>query len=120
MQIIWQNDLVFIEVESSKNPWLKIFTHREVKEFSACTTKEKSAIWHSLDIIEKTMLDYYQCDKVNIASFGNVLPRVHFHITARFKNDDYFPNPMWGEKLRNSDLKLQDFDNFIQLLKKQF
>lgn len=115
---IWQNDLVIIEIEDSQNPWLKIFLKRTVKEFSNCTLEEKNIIWQCLDIIEKNMLDYYKCDKINIASFGNILPQVHFHITARFKEDEFFPNPMWGEKLRQTKLNLPNFDKFVQKLKK--
>jgi diadenosine tetraphosphate (Ap4A) HIT family hydrolase len=110
---IWQNDLIYLEVENSPNPWLKIFTHRKVKEFSSCTNQEKTQIWQTLDTIEKSMLDYYNPAKINIASFGNMLPQVHFHITARFKEDAYFPNPMWGEKLREANLGLPSFEVFL-------
>lgn len=114
--MIWQNELVTLEQEQSQVPWLKIFVKRKVKEFSACTTAEKQCIWHLLDVIEKTMLEYYQCDKVNIASFGNMVPQVHWHIMARFENDNYFPNPMWGEKMRETELNLPSFEEFIAVL----
>jgi hypothetical protein len=31
---------------------------------------------------------------------------------ARFEEDSYFPNPMWGEKLRESNLDLADEEEF--------
>jgi diadenosine tetraphosphate (Ap4A) HIT family hydrolase len=46
------------------------------------------------------MLSYFNADKINIASFGNLLPQVHWHIMARFETDSYFPEPMWGQKQR--------------------
>jgi diadenosine tetraphosphate (Ap4A) HIT family hydrolase len=63
------------------------------------------------------MLEYYKPTKINIASFGNYLPRVHFHVMARFKEDSFFPEPMWGIKQRESNLKLPPFDEFITKLK---
>ena len=54
-----------------------------------------------------------------MASFANILPRVHIHIIARFKNDDYFPNPLWGEKLRESNLNLPDFKKFYKNISKK-
>jgi hypothetical protein len=33
---------------------------------------------------------------------------------ARFKNDSFFPEPMWGIKQRESNLDLPNFDNFYQ------
>ena len=50
--------------------------------------------------------------RCNMASFANMLPRVHIHVMARFENDSYFPNPMWGEKLRDADLNLADEEKF--------
>ena len=67
----------------------------------------------SLDIIEKEMISYYNPAKINIASFGNYLPHLHFHIMARFEDDSYFPEPMWGKKMRESECHLGDFDTFL-------
>ncbi len=107
--IIYQNDLVKIEIEKHEIPWLKIFTQKDIKEFSSCDTQTKNEIWRCLDIIEKEMIAYFQADKINIASFGNYCPHVHFHIQARFKEDSYFPEPTWGVKQRDAKLELNDF-----------
>ena len=120
MSIIYKNDLIKIEIESSEIPWLKIFTNESIKEFSHCNDETKKEIWKYLDIIEKEMLNYFKPDKINIASFGNYVPHVHFHIMARFKEDSYFPEPMWGKKQRESNLNLPSFENFYEILKKKF
>jgi diadenosine tetraphosphate (Ap4A) HIT family hydrolase len=114
--IIYQNDLVKIEIEEHENPWLKIFTQKEIKEFSSCNNETKNEIWRCLDICEKEMLSYFEPDKINIASFGNYVPHVHFHIQARFKEDSYFPEPTWGQKQRDGKLHLKDFNKFVELV----
>ncbi len=114
---IFQNDLIYIKAQKSEIPWLVVFTSAPYKEFSECKKEVKQEIWRVLDIIEKHMLSYYEPKKINIASFGNYLPHVHFHIMARFEKDSYFPEPMWGEKQRESDLKLKSFDEFVAKLK---
>lgn len=113
---IYENDLIKIEIEQHEIPWLKVVTQKDVKEFSSCDTKTKNEIWRCLDIIEKEMLSYFQADKINIASFGNYVPHVHFHIQARFKNDSYFPEPTWGTKQRNANLNLPDKEKFYENL----
>jgi diadenosine tetraphosphate (Ap4A) HIT family hydrolase len=40
--------------------------------------------------------------KVNLASLGNVVPHLHWHVIPRFTDDPHFPNPVWGAKLRNA------------------
>ena len=114
--IIYENDLIKIEIEQHEIPWLKVVTQKNIKEFSSCDTDTKNEIWRCLDIIEKEMLSYFQADKINIASFGNYVPHVHFHIQARFKNDSYFPEPTWGTKQRVADLHLADLQKFYENL----
>jgi len=115
--MIYKNSLIFIEIEKSEIPWLKIFTQEPYREFSDCPNDVKKEIWRVLDIIEKQMLSYYNPTKINIASFGNFLPHVHFHIMARFEEDSYFPEPMWGEKQRESTLEFKSLDEFLEELK---
>lgn len=105
-----------VEIEPNEIPWVKVFTRRKVKEFSQCTTEEKVEIFRIIDITEKSMLDYFNPDKINIASFGNILPQVHWHIMARFKEDSYFPEPMWGTQQRNANLNLPNFEVFFKQL----
>ena len=111
--IIYQNKLIRVEIEKSQIPWLKIFTQKEIKEFSMCDKETKLMIWTITDIIEKEMLEYFKCDKINIASFGNYVPHVHFHIMARFKDDNFFPEPMWGKQQRENILKLPNIESFF-------
>jgi len=114
--IIYKNNLIKIEIENHEIPWLKIFTIDDIKEFSHCNAEIKTEIWRCLDIIEKEMLEYFEPEKINIASFGNYCPHVHFHIQARFKEDSFFPEPTWGKKQRDANLNLKDFNDFFENL----
>lgn len=111
---MFKNELIRVEIEESEIPWLKVFTQVERREFSECTTEEKSNIFIALDVIEKDMLSYYQPAKINIASFGNYVPLVHWHIMARFKEDSFFPEPMWGTAHRKASLVLPSFELFCE------
>jgi diadenosine tetraphosphate (Ap4A) HIT family hydrolase len=115
--VVYKSDLIYIESEESEIPWLKIFTNTPYRELSMCDPNTKNSLFTILNIVEKSMLEYYKPTKINIASFGNYLPRVHFHVMARFKEDSFFPEPMWGIKQRESNLKLPPFDEFITKLK---
>ena len=110
--IIYKNKNFYIETEKSEIPWLKIFTHVEYKELSDMPKELRLKLYELYDIVELEMKNYYNPTKMNLASFANMLPRVHLHVMARYKNDSYFPNPMWGEKLRDGDLKLPSEKEF--------
>ncbi len=115
--ILYQNKLIKIEIEPHEVPWLKIFTQEEIKEFSQCDGEIKLAILDALDIIEKEMLEYFKPTKINIASFGNYMPWVHFHIQARFEDDSFFPEPTWGDKQRDEKKDIRDKIIFYDNLK---
>jgi len=116
MSIIYETKTVKIEIEKSEIPWLKIFTQHSHKEMSEVPQSIKLEIYSLLDYIEKKMIEYYRPEKINIASFGNYVPHVHWHIMARFKEDSYFPEPMWGKKQRESSLSLPSFESFLKSL----
>lgn len=116
MQSIYENELIRIEIEESEIPWLKIFAQAECKEMTDCDTQTKQEIWSLLDVIEREMLEYFKPEKINIASFANYVPQVHWHIMARFKEDSYFPEPMWGKKQRDGKLDYPSMDSFIKQL----
>ena len=115
--MIYTNSLIYLEIHESEIPWFKIFTHEPHKEFSECSRDERIMIFDALDLIEKEMIAYFRPDKINIASFGNMLPRVHWHVMARFKNDSYFPEPMWGSKQREGEIQMAPMEPFIENLK---
>ena len=116
MSLLYETQNIKIEIEESEIPWLKIFTQATYKEMSEVPTAIKLEIFELLDSIEIEMLSYYKPKKINIASFGNYMPHVHWHIMARFEEDSYFPEPMWGTKQRESTLALPEFDIFCTKL----
>jgi diadenosine tetraphosphate (Ap4A) HIT family hydrolase len=118
MATIYENKDIRIETEESEIPWIKIFTQHPYKEMSEVPAEIRFEIYDLLDMIEKEMITYYTPDKINIASFGNYVPHVHWHIMARFKEDSYFPEPMWGTRQRESSLDLPSFEVFCTKLGK--
>jgi diadenosine tetraphosphate (Ap4A) HIT family hydrolase len=118
MATIYKNEDIRIETEESEIPWIKIFTQHPYKEMSEVPAEIRFEIYDLLDMIEKEMITYYTPDKINIASFGNYVPHVHWHIMARFKEDSYFPEPMWGTRQRESSLDLPSFEVFCTKLGK--
>ena len=113
---IYEHKLFYIEVEKSEIPWLKIFTCKTYKELSECDEETRNVLFEVMLIIEKQMIKYYNPKKINIAMFGNYLPHLHCHVMARFEEDSYFPEPMWGKKQRDGNLNLPSSELFVENL----
>jgi len=112
--IIFTHTDFYIEVHESEIPWLKIFTTEPYKELTDVPGPLRRTLYEVMEILEEQMREYYQPEKINIAAFGNYLPHVHIHVMARFKEDAYFPEPMWGMKQRDATLELPDQERFYE------
>ena len=45
---------------------------------------------------ERAVREVLKPDKVNLASLGNVVPHLHWHVIPRFAADAHFPAPIWA------------------------
>ena len=116
--MIFENDFLFIEREMAQIPWLKIFTKEPFKELTDCPQALRDELWRVVQLCELALREFYKPDKINIASFANYLPRVHFHIMARFKEDAFFPESLWGRQQRDfKELNLPKFSDFEEFLR---
>lgn len=67
-----------------------------VAEFSDLPAEDRSACMDAVVRIEQVLRDALQPTKINLATLGNVVPHLHWHVIARFDWDSHFPNPVWG------------------------
>lgn len=54
---------------------------------------------HVLDILlatERAVRRTVRPDKINLASLGNVVPHLHWHVIPRWTDDSHFPSPIWA------------------------
>jgi diadenosine tetraphosphate (Ap4A) HIT family hydrolase len=50
--------------------------------------------------MERALRTVMQPAKVNLASLGNQVPHVHWHVIPRFTNDAHFPLAVWAPRQR--------------------
>ena len=53
--------------------------------------------------VERTLRELLSPTKVNLASLGNMVPHLHWHVIARFDWDGRFPAPVWAAAQRPPD-----------------
>ena len=63
-----------------------------------------NAIW----TVEKIVRDVMQPDKINLASLGNMVPHLHWHVIPRFENDKNFPDSIWSQTRRAVDVNVMN------------
>lgn len=74
-----------------------------VAEFSDLTLAQRQHCMEAVALIEQLLRERLAPTKINLASLGNVVPHLHWHVIARFEADSHFPNPIWGARLREPE-----------------
>jgi diadenosine tetraphosphate (Ap4A) HIT family hydrolase len=53
--------------------------------------------------VELALREVMAPGKVNVASLGNMVPHLHWHVIPRFADDAHFPNPVWTQAIRTTE-----------------
>tara|TARA_B100001173_G_scaffold258590_1_gene231292 strand:+ start:50 stop:478 length:429 start_codon:yes stop_codon:yes gene_type:complete len=77
------------------------------KEMSDLFDEEKLKLMRVVFKLESLINIFLKPDKINLASLGNIIPHVHWHVIPRFKEDRHFPKSIWSESKKIS--KIEDF-----------
>lgn len=80
----------------------RVILNRHVREMTDLNVGERAALMAVVFSVESVVRTLFQPDKINLASFGNVVPHVHWHIIPRWSDDRHFPEPVWGAVRRKS------------------
>ncbi len=71
-------------------------------EFSDLAVADQRACLDAVVLVEQCLRSHLAPAKVNLASLGNAVPHLHWHIIARFQWDSHFPTPVWGQGQRQA------------------
>lgn len=101
--IIWQDDRCrIIRVDDPAYPgFYRVVWGTHVAEMSDLAATDRH---HLLDVVvatEQALRAAMQPDKINLASFGNMVPHLHWHVIPRFTDDRHFPESVWGAPQRD-------------------
>ena len=78
-------------------PWLMLVPRRTgVIELMDFNPQDRSTLSAEIDAAARAVKSITECDKINIAAFGNVVPDVHVHVIGRRHSDAAWPKPVWG------------------------
>lgn len=103
--VIWSDDaLSVVAVDEPGYPgFTRVVWNAHVKEMTDLAPGERDRVMRAVWAVEGALRDVLAPHKVNVASFGNMTPHVHWHVIPRHADDAHFPNPTWGAKQREPD-----------------
>ena len=70
---------------------------------SDLTPAARLALMNTVNQVELAQRAVLDPDKINLASLGNVVPHLHWHVIPRYRDDAHFPGPIWAAAVRVTD-----------------
>jgi diadenosine tetraphosphate (Ap4A) HIT family hydrolase len=86
-----------LAIDDADYPWLILVPRRGgVTETIDLDAADAARLMEEIAQVSRVLKTVTRCDKLNIATIGNIVPQLHIHIVARRKDDPLWPKPVWG------------------------
>jgi len=102
-ELVWQNALCrVVRVDDPDYPgFCRVILNQHLKEMADLSDSDRNAFMRVVFAVEQALTILMRPDKINLASLGNLVPHVHWHVIPRFRDDPHFPQPIWGARARD-------------------
>ncbi|MEO5671859.1 MAG: HIT domain-containing protein [Ramlibacter sp.] len=71
-----------------------------VAEYSDLVRADRTRCMDAILLVEEHLRAHLRPTKINLASLGNAVPHLHWHVIARFDWDPHYPGAVWAPVLR--------------------
>jgi diadenosine tetraphosphate (Ap4A) HIT family hydrolase len=90
-------DFRVVEVDDADYPgFTRVIWNAHVAEMTDLSPSQRDALMQAVWTVEQIQREVFQPDKINVASLGNVVAHLHWHVVARWRDDRHFPDAVWA------------------------
>ena len=102
--IVFRDDLLrVVLVEDADIPgFARVIVNAHVKEMTDLEPAARAQLLRAVFVVEEIQRELLGPLKMNLASLGNAVPHVHWHVIPRFADDAFYPQPIWGQRQRDT------------------
>ena len=100
--VLWRDPLCRVVLVSDPDyaGYCRVIWNAHMREMSALRAQHREHCMNVVFAVEQVLREVVMPQKINLASFGNLTPHVHWHVIPRFYDDAHFPQSIWGERQR--------------------
>lgn len=102
--LLWRDDFcrVVLADEPDWPGFCRVILARHVREMTDLGEAEQMRLMRAVFATEAALRELLGPDKINLASLGNQVPHLHWHVIPRFRDDRRFPDPIWAAARRDA------------------
>jgi diadenosine tetraphosphate (Ap4A) HIT family hydrolase len=107
-EVVYRNDkLRVLLVDDANYPgFCRVVWNAHVSEMTDLEPADRSVLMRTVCQVESALREVLQPEKINLASLGNMVPHLHWHLIPRFRDDAHFPNPIWASATRQTPVEV--------------
>lgn len=100
--VLWQDRRCrVVRVDEPGYPgFCRVIWNTHVSEMSDLDPAGRGHCMNVVFAVERAQRRALSPDKINLASLGNMVAHLHWHVIPRFADDPQFPLPVWGARQR--------------------
>jgi len=102
--VLWRDGFCrIVAVDEPGYPgFCRVILEQHMSEMSDLSAPERTRLMDAVFATEAALREVLSPDKINLASLGNVVAHLHWHVIPRYRDDPHFPRPIWAEPCRTS------------------
>jgi diadenosine tetraphosphate (Ap4A) HIT family hydrolase len=93
----------------------RVIWSAHVREMTDLAATDRSHLMDVVFAVEAALREMLAPDKMNLASLGNQMPHLHWHVIPRFRDDSHFPRPVWDAAQREAAARALPADFYATL-----
>lgn len=119
--LLWQDELchVIAVAEPGYPGFCRVIWHAHVREMTDLAPAERAHLMRIVWTVEAVQRAVLRPDKVNLASLGNVVPHLHWHVIPRYQDDPHFPDAIWAAPRREFTARAFDQAAYTEALRRR-
>jgi len=94
---------VIIVGDANYPGFCRVIWRDHVREMSDLSREDRLLLNEAVVQVELAVREVMKPAKVNVASLGNVVPHLHWHVIPRYTDDAHFPAPVWATAVRQTE-----------------
>jgi len=102
-EVLWDDGFARVVLigDADHPAYCRVILNAHRKEMTDLAEAERACLMRTVFVVERVLRELLEPEKINLASFGNMVPHLHWHIIPRFADDPHFPNPVFGARQRD-------------------
>ena len=83
----------------------RVILEQHLSEMTDLSAPQRIRLMDAVFATEAVLREVLVPAKINLASLGNAVPHLHWHVIPRYRDDPHYPGAIWAEPRRSAPVR---------------